>query len=65
MSVINEATNAVLATIPVGEEPVDVVVNEYTNRIYVANRGDNTISIIDGATNTVLATVPSEAPQRP
>ena len=26
--------------------------------IYVANRGDNTVSVIDGITDTVIATIP-------
>ena len=31
--------------------------NPSTNRIYVANRGSNDLSVIDGAGNTVVATV--------
>ena len=32
--------------------------NPTTNRIYVCNYGDKTVSVLDGSTNTVLATVP-------
>lgn len=50
--------SAVIATIPVGSEPWDIVVNPATHRIYVTNRGSGTVSVIDGATNTVIATIP-------
>ena len=58
LSVIDGASNAVIATIPVGNVPVDVGVNSTTDRVYVANHTDGTVSVIDGATNTVIATVP-------
>ena len=32
--------------------------NPATNRAYVANGGDCTVSVIDGGTNSVVATVP-------
>ena len=58
VSVINGTTNTVFATIPVGDDPERLDVNEVTNRIYVPNSGSNTVSVIDGNTNTVIATVP-------
>jgi YVTN family beta-propeller protein len=45
------------ATVPVGTNPFTSAVNPVTNKIYVANQGDNTISIVDGATNSTT-TVP-------
>lgn len=48
----------VIATIPVGNAPAGVAANPTTNRVYVANAADDTVSVIDGATNTVIATVP-------
>jgi YVTN family beta-propeller protein len=48
----------VIATIPVGTNPNGVGVNPLTNRIFVTNQDDNTISVINGVTNTVIATVP-------
>jgi YVTN family beta-propeller protein len=45
------------ATIPVGANPLGVAVNATTNKIYVANNGDNNISVIDGASNSVVATI--------
>jgi YVTN family beta-propeller protein len=46
VSVINPATNAVTATIPVGSEPVGVAVNQLTGKIYVTNTLSNTVSVI-------------------
>jgi len=43
--------------IPVGSYPRSVVVNPVTNRVYVTNNGDTTVSVIDGSTNKVVATV--------
>ena len=53
---IDGATSST-ATIPVGTEPYAVTVNQITNRIYVANRRDNTVTVLDGATNTAGAIV--------
>jgi YVTN family beta-propeller protein len=36
-----------------------VVVDSLTNRIYVANQSDNSVSVIDGAAGNVIATVPT------
>jgi len=58
VSVIDGATNTVVATVLVGANPAGVGVNPTTNRIYVANELSGTVSVIDGATNTVVATVP-------
>lgn len=49
---------SVIATIPVGTGPNGIAVNENTNRIYVTNYADNTVSVIDGNINSVIATVP-------
>src|SRR5207247_1285042 len=48
----------VTATIPVGSGPNGVAVNPLTNRIYIANNGDSTVSVIDGSANAVIATIP-------
>jgi YVTN family beta-propeller protein len=47
----------VIATIGVGNSPIYLAADENTNRIYVSNQGDDTVSVIDGVTNTVVATV--------
>ena len=39
VSVLNGRTNEVIATIPVGTLPIDIVGNPATNRLYVVNQG--------------------------
>jgi len=46
-----------VSRVPVGKSPDFVAVNSVTNRIYVSNSGDGTVSVVDGATNTVIATI--------
>ncbi|RZS40733.1 YVTN family beta-propeller protein [Herbihabitans rhizosphaerae] len=48
---------SVTATVPVGKGPSDVVVNDTTNRVYVTNADDGTVSVIDGASDTVKTTI--------
>jgi len=48
---------SVIAEIPVGKQPFMVAANPKTNRIYVGNQGDDTISVIDGSSNQVIDTV--------
>lgn len=53
--VIDGATDAVLASITVGNHPSAIAVNVNTNRVYVASRGSDSVSVIDGHTNWVIA----------
>jgi YVTN family beta-propeller protein len=48
----------VTSTIPVGNGPSGVAVNATTNTVYVANIGDNSVSVIDGVASTVTSTIP-------
>jgi len=57
VSVIDEATLSVVATIPVGMYPYGVAVNQAGTRVYVANGGDRTVSVIDANSNTVITTI--------
>ena len=54
VSVIDTATNTVIATIPVGAMPLGVAVNAAGTRAYVANFGADSVSVIDIATNNVV-----------
>ena len=58
MSAIDTASNTVMATVPVGHNPVGVAVTPDGQTAYVTNFGDNTVSEIDTASNTVAATIP-------
>ncbi len=57
VSVIDGATNNVVATVPVGYYPSSVAANPTTNRIYVAHDMHNSVSVIDGHTNALVTTV--------
>jgi gliding motility-associated-like protein len=57
VSVINTATNAVVATIPVGSNPNGICVDPNYNEVYVVNNGSNTVSVINTLTNTVTNTI--------
>jgi len=58
VSVIDTATNTVIATIPVGIGQNGVAVTPDGSKVYVANVNVPFVSVIDTATNTVIATIP-------
>jgi YVTN family beta-propeller protein len=49
----------VIETVSVGLQPVSVTVNTSTNKVYVANRDENTLSVLNAKTNIVEATIPT------
>ncbi len=65
VSVIDTATDSVVATVNVGSEPAGVAVSPDGSRVYVANScgtspcntSNATVSVIDTATDSVVATV--------
>jgi YVTN family beta-propeller protein len=57
VSVIDIATNTVVATVPVGGHPFQVTVAPDGASVYVPNYNDSTISVIDTSTNTVSKTL--------
>ena len=57
VSVIDTATNTVVATVGVGSSPVWVAVTPDGTHAYVVNQGSKSVSVIDTATNTVEPTV--------
>ena len=58
VSVIDDATQTVVDTIPVGDRPWGMAVSPDGSRVYVSNRVSNSLSVIETAGNTVIATVP-------
>jgi YVTN family beta-propeller protein len=60
VSVIDTATNTVIATVNVGTSPTGVSVTPDGKKVYVANWGNQPgrVSVIDTSTNTVTASVP-------
>ncbi len=58
VSVIDTASNLVVATVDVGDEPLGAAVNAAGTRAYVTNQvPDGTVSVIDATLNAVVATV--------
>jgi uncharacterized repeat protein (TIGR01451 family) len=55
LTVIDSASNAVIATLPMPFGPSTVAVNETSNRIYVGSAYQKTLTIIDGATLRVAS----------
>lgn len=53
VSVINTATNAVVATVPVGITPEGIAITPDSTRVYVTNIHSADVSVIDTATSTV------------
>lgn len=57
VTVIDAATNTVVETIMVGDEPRNPAVGPGGARVYVPNRHDDDVTVINGSTNTVLTTI--------
>jgi YVTN family beta-propeller protein len=58
LDIINTATNTVGASVQVGLSPTSVYYDTFLNRLYVANTGDNTVTVFD-ATNVSLGVNPA------
>ncbi|HEX3783164.1 MAG TPA: YncE family protein [Pseudonocardiaceae bacterium] len=54
---VDTATNEVVATIPVGGDPLHLALAPNGKRLYVANAVSDTISVINTRTNTVIDTI--------
>jgi YVTN family beta-propeller protein len=57
ISVIDTSTDAVLASIPVGTNPVGLAVNSNTNLVYIANQDDSSVTVVDGTTNSAVSII--------
>ena len=64
LSVVDTASNAVIATISVGTAPHGITTSANGAYAYVANSGDGTVSVIDTNTLSVGATTPAGANAR-
>jgi YVTN family beta-propeller protein len=54
---VADAADTITATINVGSEPFGVAINPAGTLAYVANSGDNTVSVIDLSDNAVTGTI--------
>jgi|GEM_PF-5204744 len=57
VTVVSTVTNAIVATIPVGKNPISTCFSPDGTRVYVTNSGSNNVSVINTATNTVIDSV--------
>ncbi len=57
VSVVDTTGATAPFTIPVGSFPYTTLADPMTNKVYVSNWGDNTVSVINTSSNTVAATV--------
>jgi len=63
VSVFNTATLAQVASIPVGDQPTDILVTKDGSTAYVNSFAANAaMTVIDTATNTVIGTIPQNGP---
>ena len=53
VSVLDGATDSVLATVPVGDLPYSIAANSVTNKVYITHTYSGETTILDGATNTI------------
>jgi YVTN family beta-propeller protein len=60
---LDPATGKALATLPTGEGPVALLLDEPRRRLYVTNRGAGTLSVFDSRSNALLQTI--ELPTHP
>jgi YVTN family beta-propeller protein len=58
LSLVDTASHAVLAELPIGVDPRTVAVDSAGGRAYVANRGSDSVSVVGLAAQTVIADVP-------
>lgn len=58
VSVLDTATNTVVATVTVGTGPAGVAIHPSGTPVYIANTNSNSVSVIDALTNLVTATIP-------
>jgi len=62
VSIINGATDAVIATVNVGELPYAIAVNPGTDKAYVAKTFSNVVTVVDGTTESATFLQPSVQP---
>jgi YVTN family beta-propeller protein len=53
LKVIDGVTNTVIATVTIGDGAISMDIDRATNKIYIANILNGTVSVVDGATNAV------------
>ncbi len=62
VSVVSDATNKVVASIPVGTFAQGIVYDRGKGEIFVSNYGSNNVTVISDATNKAVASIPLSVP---
>jgi gliding motility-associated-like protein len=57
VSVIDISTNTVVATVPVGSNPIGVAISSDGQKVYVSNKGSKSVSVINTSNNIVASTI--------
>jgi YVTN family beta-propeller protein len=57
VSAINTATHTVIATLPTGNSPFEMLISPNGKKLYVTNSSDTTVTVIDIPSLTVSATI--------
>ena len=57
VSVIDVNTDSIIATIPVGDNPIDIIASNNSGKVYVTNSGSDSVSVIDSKTNKVIESI--------
>lgn len=60
VSVIDNSTKNVIATIPVGKNPIGLEISQDGSKLYTANSGSYDVSVINTATNTIIEVLPAK-----
>lgn len=58
LDIITTSNDAVAASVPIGVGPTAITLDTFLNRLYVANTGDNTVTVFD-ATNVAIGVNPA------
>jgi len=58
VAAIDTASNTIVASVVVGNEPFDVAISPSGGFAYVTNRADDSVSVIDVSTNLVIDEIP-------
>jgi len=56
--VLSSVDHHLLGIAPTGRAPFGIALNGLTNKVYVGNFKDNSVTVVDGANNTVIKTIP-------
>lgn len=57
LDVIDGAANTVIATVQLGSQPTGMWVNKVTNKLYITDPTDETVTVVNGVTNGIDAVI--------